>query len=147
MKTCWIVVANSTHVRILEAESLTSFREAQRLNHEDSRKHGRDIVTDRPGRVQGGNVRGPHAYEPPTTPHEIEVGKFAHEIAHFLEHARTTNAVKQIYLAAGPHLLGQLRSLMPESLKKIIKQEVPKDLTAEDIKSIVEHFNISLHRG
>jgi protein required for attachment to host cells len=89
----------------------------------------REILADRPGR--GHESRGAirHAKEPPTDPHRKVKADFARDLAEVLEHELSTHKYDELVLVAAPQTLGDLRSSLPETVRRRVVAEIDKDIT------------------
>ncbi len=125
----WIVSANSNLCRIYLFEphqkKITLLKE---LSHPENRQKSGDYFTsDKPGHYHSGaNARG--AYQPHSDPKESSINDFSREIAHELEHARTTNEYKKLILIAEPHMMGLLLEHCNKHVKELIVNEIHKDI-------------------
>ncbi|MGR9014867.1 MAG: host attachment protein [Gammaproteobacteria bacterium] len=140
MKLTWIVVADSTRVRIFTADTAASpLEEIEDFSHSESRLHDREITSDLPGKIKsvGG---GGHAMEQPTDPKKHEADTFAHIVAEYLEEAHNTNRFEQLLIVAAPSFLGLLRNHLSEQVKKLVRFELNKEITMLSIADIRQHL-------
>ena len=138
----WVLVANGSTARLFQAANgVTSklrLEEVETFEHPQSRAHGRDLVTERAGRVFDSIGTGRHAMEPPIKPQRNEANHFAEELAKHLEQSRKNGAYSKLYLVVSPSFLGMLRGALPDQTKELIASEVDKDVTnktPEEIRS------------
>ncbi|WP_394754398.1 host attachment protein [Crenothrix sp.] len=140
MKLTWILVANSTHARIFTADTPSSaLEEIGDLAHTEGRLYTRELTTDLPGRVKGGQSSR-HALEQPTDPKKHEADIFAHQLAEHLEEAYNANKFKQLLIIAEPSFLGLLRQCLPEHIKKQVCLELDKNITLQSAADIRKHL-------
>jgi len=133
----WIIVADSTKARILNAEKPgMGVTQIDLLQHPEGRLHEQELTTDLPGRAFDSVGDSRHAMSSPVDPKEQEVTRFAKQVADRLEAARASGRLTKLYLIAAPAFLGQLRSHMTSSLSRIVKESIDKNLVAQDAKSI-----------
>ena len=124
----WILVANASEARILEAEK-SDLRQIEVLKHPETRLHGRDLVTDKPGR-EFSSVGSRHsAIEPHVDPQKNEAQHFALQISQHLDHAFRSNHFKKLYVIASPAFLGLLRHSLHSATQDSIVLSIDKDLT------------------
>jgi protein required for attachment to host cells len=141
MKTRWIVVADAARACIFTSSSRKAVPAiVEELRHPEGRLHARDLVSDRSGTIstQG---EGPHAYEPPLSPTEAELERFAHTIADRLHAAVVAGAFEELALAMPPKLLGSVRQKLSVAVRATIIAELDRrlvDARAEDIGRLVE---------
>lgn len=127
MKT-WIVVAEASCAKFFETDNNgVDLRMVREFRHPDSRKKTGELTSDKPGRAFDSIGRGRHAEERGDA-HVHEQQVFAHELAVFLDKARSDKRFENLIIVAGPHFLGELRQIISASLKKCVTKEVGKDL-------------------
>jgi protein required for attachment to host cells len=132
-KTLWIVVADGARARFFTLD-----RERPGLApagipdlvSADVHGYSRDLKSDRPGRsfsTAGGGTR--HGIEPRHDFHKSEKHKFSADLAELLESARRKRQFDALVLVAPRRSLGELRGLLSQGVKAILREEVAKDLT------------------
>lgn len=143
-RTTWILVADGERARIFENDgSDSSLQRAipHDMVHPNPPTHQQGA--DRPGRVHESVGPGRSAMGD-TDWHRHEKEKFAREMVRKLDEARTQNRFDRLIVVAPPRILGDLRQLMPDPLKKMVDAEIDKDLTAEAEHALesrlAEHF-------
>lgn len=130
------LVANASRGRLVHvvADTLNVLEEYE---HSESRKLDRELGTDRPGRF---NDEGPghrSAAEPPTTPHEVELQRFARELGDSLgDHSR--DAPVDIVIIAPAHFLGTLKANLSRPVAARLTATVSKDYTALDNRDLAD---------
>lgn len=140
MKLTWILVADTTRARVFTADTPSSpLEEIEDLSHTKGRLHDREITSDLPGRVKS-VAGGGHALEQPTDPKKHEIDNFAHRIAQYLENAHNQNRFEQLLIVAPPSFLGLLRNHLPEQIKKLVRFELGKEITALSADDIRQHL-------
>lgn len=140
MSITWIVVSNSAVARIFQLEKNGNIVEAETLVHPESRLHGRDLTSDRPGRTHESVGPTRHAMEPDTLPKEVEFALFAKLVAEHLHNAQKQGKFHKLYLSAGPHFLGLLRQEILPVVSELIQGELDKDLTQMTASEIKNSF-------
>lgn len=141
MTSTWILVANSATARIFEIQKDGKLKEINALIHPESRFHGRDLTTDRPGRTHESANVGRHAMEPQTSLKREECIIFAKEISDYLHAAYLQGHFKRLYLAVAPQFLGLLRQAFPEAIAHAVAGEIDKDITHMSSDAIHKHLN------
>lgn len=157
MPTTWILIADGAKARVLEHDSregtlaLTSPGEFF-----GSTAQSKDIASDRPGRSFDSAGRGQpadvgtghhrHAMEPRTDPQRHAEFAFARDLARHLEHAAAEHRYRHLVLVAAPKTLGDLRQILPDTVKKMIVAEVDKDLTNIPERDLPKHLEEHLPR-
>lgn len=127
----WVVVADSRLAKIY-THKMNSHKEPpillHTIEHPESKLRDQDLVSDRPGHYKtGGTSRG--AYVPRTEPKEVEINKFAQELAHLLDQGRVQNQFEYLFIFAEPHFYGLMGMHMTKHVKDMIKKVVQKDYT------------------
>lgn len=140
MSITWIVVANSSMARLFQIEKDGNLKEFETLVHSESRLHGRDITTERDGRMQDSMGSTRHAMEPMTSPKEVEFALFAKLLAEHLQSAQQQGKFNRLYLSAGPHFLGLLRQEILPNVSQTIQGEIDKDITHMSASEIKNSF-------
>ena len=140
MTTSWILVANASTARIFSNNGpKKGLKLVKELNHPESRQKSSDLVTDRPGHMQGfGNGHG--SRQPATTPKEYEIEKFAQEIAKELDHGRTTNDFERLIVVASSPFIGTLNGRLSDHVRGMVSDSVEKDYTKSTPKELAGHL-------
>ena len=126
--TIWILTVESRGARIFASSGREEPVLVKIITHPKGREQDVAFNSDRPGRrrVPIGGSR--HALSAPVSPHEEENKKFIHQVVDFLKVSYERHQFERLVVVAPPALLGRLRRLLPTSLKKILLQEVAKEL-------------------
>lgn len=90
-------------------------------------KPSRELVTTKRGRMPDNGPGQCSALERPTDPHEHEKYLFARKLAAFLE--KRLDEFDMLIIAASPNVLGDIRQLLPETVKAKVSSELNKNLT------------------
>ncbi len=136
-ETTLVVVAQRAQARFFVQDGPgQGLEEVTDLVHPESRAHGIDLETDRPGRVQNrqGSVR--HGLSQEETPKEREAANFAREVARAILHRRTHEGFERLVLVAEPGFLGLLRADLDPPTAALIRGEVHKNLTRGTVEQI-----------
>lgn len=89
---------------------------------------GREINTDRPGRLfksLGENSRSGVERE---SPHEIIVNQFAKQLATTLENGLSKQEYGNLIIVADPHLLGRVKECLHSEVSKVTHKTISKNL-------------------
>ncbi|MFT4552926.1 MAG: protein required for attachment to host cells [Chlamydiales bacterium] len=143
MKKTWVVIANGSEGRIYQAKSKIDFLLVHTFSHKESRQLGTELKSDGPGMGKGSFGAGRHAMEETTSPKEVEMQRFAMEIADYLDDGRKHNRVERIYLSASPHFLGLLQKNLSSHLVKMVTETIEKDFTNVLEADLSKHINIT----
>lgn len=126
-----VLVAESAHARLFAAHRSSPWELLQSFEHPRSAAHGRDIVTDRPGRVQQSISDGSRsAADVKTSPHDVEADRFARQLAAALEETVVARHPHRIVLVAPPRFLGHLRGVLGKSVRSLVGASLDQDLSA-----------------
>lgn len=141
MKSHWYVVGDASGARVLlnGGESRT-FELLQTLPNSAGRARNQELVTDKPGRVDTGGNRSRCAVEPPVSPHEHEVERFAHSLSELLDAAALFKQYDSLTLIFPPAFLGQLRLRLTSGVRAKLTNSIPKDLTHLNLHSLAEYL-------
>ncbi|MFT6924632.1 MAG: protein required for attachment to host cells [Psychromonas sp.] len=135
MSKTLVLVTNASTARVFSYQAHEEFSLLKEFSHPESRQKGIDLVSDRPGHSNG-KGGGHGAFVPPRNPKQVEVERFAHELASWLDDERRQNRCDQVMLVADPGFLGvlnkslnnQTTQLVFKSLNKDYSQVVQRDL-------------------
>jgi protein required for attachment to host cells len=152
MTTTWIIAADSSRARILQVtDRAQQLDEIEDLLNPEGRVHDRELLADGHPRFSGhGGVGKPAAHstggpgsdreEMSATEHFTEL--FAKRLSDYLDKARTAHRYDRLHLIAPPKFLGQLRKELGKEVRKLVTDELPKDLSwlnARDIEERLAH--------
>ena len=128
MKTTWIIAADASRARILQAtDGDQRLDEIEDLLNPEGRAHNRDLVADAQPRFHGTSGPGSDREETSATEHATEL--FAKRVSEYLDKARTAHRYDRLHLVAPPKFLGQLRKELDKEVQKLVAEELPKDLS------------------
>lgn len=139
----WVVAADSSRARIFETSaSRKPLRELETLTHPESRLHEGDLSDDGPGMVHESHGEGRHLTDNHRKQHEAEV--FAREVCRRLEAGRVEGAFNKLYLVAPPAFLGQLRECLDAPTRKLVAEEIDKNVALAKAHEIRKHLPYAL---
>lgn len=137
----WFVLTDGSRARILKRRAEgTGYEVVEEFESPDARVPSREIMSDRPGRVQESAYTGRHAVDARHDAHRERKDAFARELAHRLNRAAADDVFHALVLYAAPRTLAMLRSTLGEVARDKIKAEVAKDLTKVPIADLPHHF-------
>ncbi len=139
----WIVVADGARSRVVERLGLqTKLRLISGSDMRTEIPKSNQLGQDRPGRVHEsvGSVR--HAIEPKHDAHQEMENQFAGQVVAFLDAAHGKNEFDHLVIVAPPIMLGNLRKKLSTGLRKLVVDEVDKDLTKIPNDEILQHLEI-----
>ena len=141
MKLTWLIVADNSKARIFKVETRTGpIEEIESIEHAEARLHEQKMTSDLPGRGNGKDGAGGHAYQDEVSPKEQENLNFAREVAGEIEAARKSNKFKQFMLVAAPSFLGNVRKQLSSQTQRLACFELAKNLSQLDPKEIRAHL-------
>ncbi len=142
MGRTWVVVGDGSRARLFRIGPRREWELIRELEHPAGRAKGRDIVTDRAGRVKQSFSPMRPAMELTKPLHAIEAERFAHAIAKILENGVAENAYERLVLVAPPHFLGLLRATIAPTVSKRVDQTFDKDYTALTPGELAERVQV-----
>jgi len=138
----WVLVADSARARALRwAGRLAPLERVERFEFSYRHQHGRDMVSDRPGRTHESQGTTRHAIEPHSDPVREVEHRFAEHVARELMDRFTAHEFDRLVLVAGPTMLGDLRAALPAEIRKVVHGELVKDLTHLTNDQLREHLS------
>lgn len=117
----WMLVADRSRVRLFKErhdELGTSIDLIFDSPNPDGRKHGRDLVTDRPGRAFEGRGDARHAYGNSFQPQDAVTEKLVRQTTEFIQDLRLKEGTELILIAES-QLLGMLRSALAKQAPQL----------------------------
>jgi protein required for attachment to host cells len=130
--TTWIVAADSARARIFEMGARDEDddpREVEQFMNPEGRAQNREINTAPDGRMYGGNQPRAHSTAQQVTPEKHQAELFSREIGRYLDKARTQHRYEKLCVIAPPEFLGLMRRNMTDETRKLVEDEVDKDLS------------------
>jgi protein required for attachment to host cells len=141
--TTWIVVADAGRARIFETpNSGHEINEITDFVNPAAREPKRDIQSDAHGRFHaegGASMNVSNSIERNQDPVEHEVELFAKRLSAYVDKARSEVRYDQLCLVAPPKFLGLLRGNLGKESQKLLKREIPKDLSKFDASTVLEY--------
>jgi protein required for attachment to host cells len=104
-----------------------------------------DISRHHPGVIsEGGHGVSRHVMDGGQSPHDLATRQFARNVGRFLETESKAGHWSKLVVIAEPRLMGEVRSEMPEPLKKMTARWVSKDLEKATTPTLEAAVNTSL---
>ena len=135
MKTTWIIAADASRARILQVMDRDErLAEVEDFVNPQGRAHDRDLVSD--GHSRSGGMTGPASdrEEMKATEHATEL--FVKRVSAYLDKARNDHRYERLHLVAAPKFLGQLRKELGDEVRKLVTDELPKNLSWLDAREL-----------
>ena len=140
MTTC-VLVADASRARFFEAPlPKDGLAEIEELVHPASKQHPQDMASDEPGVTHDRVGQGVHGMEQETDIKKQEAIRFAKEVADRLNELLLKKEYAKLYVIAAPAFLGLLRSKFSTATKKIIVDEISKNIATFNIEEIRAHL-------
>lgn len=137
----WVLVADSAKARAVRwAGQIAPIKSVERFDLHYQHQHGRDMMSDRPGRTYELHGTTRHAIEPHTDPTREAERRFADAVVEELKGRFAKHEFDRLVLVAGPTMLGDLRAALPAELQKVVHAELRKDLTHLTNDQLKEHL-------
>ena len=141
MATTWIVAADESRARVLQVtDRETRFTEIESLTNPAGRAQDRELQTDAEPRFNGRAGGGPASDREAQGPVEHSVKVFAREVGRYLDQARQQSRYEQLVLVAPPKFLGALREELHKEVRKLVADELPKDLSWLNARELEQYF-------
>jgi protein required for attachment to host cells len=150
MTITWIVAADASRARVLQvADREEKLVEVEDLVNPEGRMNDRELTSDAHPRFSGhGGLGKPGAattsgpgsdrQEKSAVEHQVEL--FARRIGDHLEKARTDHRYDRLCLVAPPRFLGALRKELSNEVRKLVAEELPKDLSWLGARDLERYF-------
>jgi protein required for attachment to host cells len=138
----WFVLADGSRARFVRrrAEGV-GYEIAAEYESPEAHLPTRDIVSDRPGRVQESANRAHHGVEPRHDAHLARKEAFVRRIAGELNAASAKGAFDELVLFAAPRSIATLREGLDEATRGKITAEIAKDLTKTPLAELPAHLD------
>jgi protein required for attachment to host cells len=157
MPTTWILIADGARARLLGQDRKSrEFKATFEQEFFGTRAQSKEIASDdrgrsfdsagrgQPGDVGTGSHR--HAMEPRTDPQRHAEYSFARDLRDHLEKAANEHEFDHLVLVAAPKTLGDLRELLPKTVRGKVCAEIDKDLTKIPTQDLGKHLDPHLPR-
>lgn len=140
MNYTWILVADKCHARFFSVDASTgSLIEEEELVHERSRMREHQLISDAPGSSSGNAGMGRHPMTKENEARHQESLSFAREISRKLERMQQ-QGLGRLYVVSDPGFLGTLRQKMSNTLRRLVKAEISKNLAGLDSRALRQHL-------
>lgn len=136
MSDCWVVVADSSRVRLFRKEDKQALEEFDVMLNPDARLREQDLVSDGPGRGLNRSRAGRFSMAEPESHREHAEKTMAAELAGRLRQARLDGSLERLHLLAAPHFMGELRNHMDDETRELIRSETAKNVSRMDAAAI-----------
>jgi protein required for attachment to host cells len=138
MQTTWIIAADRARARIFEMHGVdTHLEEVEDMINPSGRASNRDLDTDAGGRfaAMGQGERG-HTAQPEADAVEHQAELFVKRVSEYLGEAHAEHRYDKLRVIAFPKFLGLMRQHLAPDVKKVLEDEVEKDISWFDKNQI-----------
>ena len=137
----WILVADAHRATMFQHTGKSSGLTAvDGMKFEAELPPTRELVSDRPGRTfeSVGALR--HAMESPSDPHREQKRQFARRLAGVLRECHAANRFDRLVIVAPAVTMGDLRALLADQVKAVVRAEIVADLTKVPLNELAAHL-------
>jgi|ERR1041384_2956698 len=135
MMTTWIIAADSSRARILQVTDREQhLAEIDDLLNPEGRVDDRQLTTDAHARFHGSS--GPASDREETSAAEHATDLFAKRVGDYLDKARSAHRYDRLHLVAPPRFLGKLRGALGKEVRKLVSDDLPKDLSWLSVRDL-----------
>ena len=136
----WVLVANASRAQVFAADMLfATFESIEDRIHPSSRMRDQELVSSAPGRSYASPGGNHTAFDRHTDPHDVEVERFARELADLLDEGRKTERYERLVLVAPPKFLGLLRDAIDADTARTVVGSIARDWSASKPSAIAAH--------
>lgn len=139
----WIVAANTNHCSIYTYQK-NGLDLVKEMDHPENKMANRDLVTDKPGRYQSGTNQG--AYTSATEPDDVNVEKFAREIATELDNAKNQNKYNELIVVMPAQMEGLVSKHLNKNVKELIALTLHKNMMHLNDNELLNYVKESMKR-
>lgn len=140
MNTTWILVASREEARLFSRRGKGFLKLERDIGNPLGRLKSHDLVSDKAGASNDNRKPGRHAYSTQESPRDRALKDFYREVIAQVEHALETQAFDNLVLIAEPRLLGLIRDLLPNQLRRRVSEEISKDLSFEKPEQLAQRL-------
>lgn len=143
MKEEWILVASREEARLFSRRGIGPLALISDMGNPAGLLKTQDLESDKPGRSTDNRMHARHAYSTEESAKDRSLRNFYREVIERLERGFYAHEYESLTLIAEPRLLGIIRDLLPDNVKRMVEREIPKDLSYEndiDIVARLSHF-------
>lgn len=140
MGKVWVVVAESSRARLLEASGLRApLRELEAMVQPRAQAHGPAMIDGVASGAHDRTGEGHLSADERARPKANAAQAFAREIAAKVDAGRKRGRFDTLVLVAPPRFLGLLRQELPPEARRRVQLEVHKELVTHSVSTIRNH--------
>jgi protein required for attachment to host cells len=137
----WVLVADAGRAKVLEQSGPEkSLSPVEGLAFEHALSKSSDMARDSLPRTFDSVGPGRHAIAPKSDPHRSEKLVFAKELAQVLDAGLTNHAYDKLIIVAPPQMIGDLRAILSDAVRRHLERELVADLTHASISDIAQRI-------
>jgi len=136
MGDCWVVVADSSRVRLFRKSEGQSLEEFDGLLNPDARLREQDLVSDVQGRGLNRSRSGRFAMSEAESHRDHAEKTMALALARRLRQARLDGSMSSLHVMAAPRFLGKLRNCIDSETQALIRSETSRNISKLDAAAI-----------
>lgn len=143
----WVSAFNGSELRLLKYKGPNQDLELlEDLKFEKPHQLSQDLISSKRGRIFLSASKNRSAMERTIDPHEKAKLEALQASIQYLE--KYADAFDRLVLAAPPRILGELRKILPESIKRKEIVELHKDITHLHVKEMPSHLKevLNIHK-
>jgi protein required for attachment to host cells len=136
----WVISLNSSLGHIYSYEPKKhSLILLESLENPSAKLKESDLVSDRPGHYQTmHSAKG--AYQPSTSPHDVELDYFTKNLANFLKKGLDNHEYTQLILCSAPHVGGVLLSNLDKQVEQTLLTNIKKNFVEADSSVLINYL-------
>ncbi len=135
-----VIQADDEKARFLENRGIGKGLKTLREMHVSDQELLESEYADDPGRESAAPGMARHALDPRTGEEEQARELFLRRVVEAAEKIWAAGNHQRIVLSAGPKVLGKLRDLLPENMRKAVTVELDKDLLNINPRDLPRHY-------
>jgi protein required for attachment to host cells len=146
MKPEWILIANSTHARLLEHQSGSPMAVLQSFENPQGRSKVTDLADDKMGRESSDRSFGGASYQPRVDAKQKTHTHFARELADYLGPQAQQGSFRSLVIFASSPFLGQLKSELDANTTRLVSATHDLDLTSFGLSELEQRIQREIAR-
>jgi protein required for attachment to host cells len=139
----WILVANGSRAKLFATdERAEKWDLREEFQHEESRSMSRQLL-NQPDNPNAGSLHKPQPENQPDARQQLEIDRFARELAARLERGLNDHAYDRLVIAAPPGMLGLLRKLVSSRVQQRLMLDFRADYVNVPDRELPERIPLS----
>lgn len=139
----WILVANGSRAKLFATDERAEVWDLrEEFQHDESRAFSRQLL-NQPDNPNAGSLHKPQPENQPDARQQLEIDRFARELAARLERGLNDHAYDRLVIAAPPGLLGLLRKLISTRVHQRLMLDFRADYVNVPDRELPERIPLS----